>query len=112
MKKPWLVSLILGFVTLACALFSQPEVVRIPVTQVFPTVPPTTAISALTPDQVKNARYQLVSRDAQPIVQLMNGAYQSTTDVSSPDFMSISLAPQMAFGDLNGDGEGDAAVLL
>ncbi len=112
MKKPWLVSLILGFVTLACGLFSPPEVVRIPVTQVFSTVPPTTAISALTPDQVKNTRYQLVSRDAQPIVQLTNGAYQSTTDVSSPDFMSISLVPQMAFGDLNGDGVGDAAVLL
>jgi len=45
-------------------------------------------------------------------VQLTNGAYQSTTDVSSPDFMSINLAPQMAFGDLNGDGVGDAALLL
>ena len=112
MKKPWLAFLILGLTAMACGLFSPPEVVRIPITQVVPTVPPTTAISALTPDQVKNAKYQLVSRDAQPIVKLTNGAYQSTTDVSSPDFMSISLAPQMAFGDLNGDGAGDAAVLL
>ena len=112
MKKPWLVSLMLGFVTLACGLFSAPEVVRIPLTKVVPTVPPAAAISVLTPDQVKNAKYQLVSRDAQPIVQLINGAYQNTTDVSSANFMSISLAPQMAFGDLNGDGAGDAAVLL
>jgi Immunoglobulin-like domain of bacterial spore germination len=112
MKKPWIASVILGFAVLACGLFSPPEVVRLPVTQVVPTIPPTTAISALTPDQVKNTKYQLVSRDARPIVQLTNGAYQNTTDVSSPNFMSISLAPQMAFGDLNGDGAGDAAVML
>ena len=67
----------------------------------------------MTPDQVKNAKYQLVIQDAHPIVQLTNGAYQSsTTDVSSPNYMSINLASQMAFGDLNGDGAGDAAVLL
>jgi len=112
MKKHWLAFLILGLTVLACGLFSPPEVVQIPVTQIVPTVLPTAVISALTPDQVKNAKYQLVSRDAQPIVQLVNGAYQSTTDVSSPDFMSINLTQQMAFGDLNGDGAGDAAVLL
>ena len=112
MKKPWLAFLILGLTALACGLFSSPEVVKIPVTQIVPTIPPTTAISALTPDQVKNAKYQLVIQDAHPIVQLTNGAYQSTTDVSSPNFMSVNLASQMAFGDLNGDGAGDAAVLL
>jgi len=112
MKKYWPAFLILGFVTLACGLFSRPEMVRIPVTQVVPSVVPTPSISALTPDQVKNAKYQLAIQDSHPIVQLTNGAYQSTTDVSSPNFMSISLSPQMAFGDLNGDGAGDAAVLL
>ncbi|HUI88528.1 MAG TPA: Gmad2 immunoglobulin-like domain-containing protein [Anaerolineales bacterium] len=112
MKKRWLVFLILGFAVPACGLFSSPELVKIPITQVAPTLPPTTAASALTPDQVKNAKYQLVVQDAHPIVQLTNGAYQNTIDVSSPNFMSIDLASPMAFGDLNGDGAGDAAVLL
>ena len=112
MKKYWLAFMILGLTMLACGLFSPPEVVRIPVTQVVPTVPPTTVTSALTPEQVKNAKVQLVFQNAHPVVQLTNGAYQSTTDVSSPNFMSINLASQMAFADLNGDGAGDAAVLL
>lgn len=112
MKMHWHAFLILGLAALACGWFSQPEEVRIPVTHVVPPVPPTTAVAALTPDQVKNAKYQLVFQDAHSVVQLTNGAYQSTTDVSSPNFMSINLASQMAFGDLNGDGAGDAAVLL
>ena len=112
MKRFRIAFLMLGSAALACGLISTPEVVKIPPTQIAPTVPPTTAVSALTPDQVKNAKYQLVSQDAHPVVQLTNAAYQSTADVSSPNFMSISLASQMAFGDLNGDGAGDAAVLL
>ncbi len=43
MKKYWLAFLILGLTALACGLFSPPEVVRIPVTQIVPTVPPTIA---------------------------------------------------------------------
>ena len=112
MKKYGLAFLMLALLTLACGWFAPPESVQIPLTQVPPTVPPTTGISALTPDQVKNAKVQLVFQDKHQIVQLTNGAYQSTADVSSPDFMSITLASQMAFGDLNGDGVGDAAVLL
>lgn len=113
MKKYWFAFLIIGITALACGSFSTPEAIQIPVTQIVPTVPPTTAVSALTPDQVKNAKYQLVIQDAHPIVQLINGAYQSSaTDISSPNYMSINLASQMAFGDLNGDGAGDAAVLL
>jgi len=112
MKKYGLAFLMLALLALACGWFAPPEPVQIPLTQVPPTAPPTAGISALTPDQVKNAKVQLVSQDKHQIVQLTNGAYQSTTDVSSPDFMSINLAPQMAFGDLNGDGVGDAALLL
>ncbi|HUH99327.1 MAG TPA: Gmad2 immunoglobulin-like domain-containing protein [Anaerolineales bacterium] len=112
MKKSWPAFLLIGFALLACGWFPPPEVIPIPITRVAPTVPPTAAASALTPDQVKNAKYQLVFQDAHSTVQLTNGGYQSTVAVSSPDFMSISLAPQMAFGDLNGDGAADAAVLL
>jgi hypothetical protein len=112
MKKHGLAFLILAFLTFACGWFAPPEPVQIPLTRLPPTAPPKTAISALTPDQVKNAKVQLVSQDKHQIVQLTNGAYQSAADVSSPDFMSINLTPQMAFGDLNGDGVGDAALLL
>ncbi len=107
MKKTFFAFLILGLASMACGSFSSPEIVKAPVTQAASTV-----ASALTADQVKNAKYQLVAEDSHPTVQLADGTYQSTADVSSPHYMSINLAPQMAFGDLNSDGAGDAAVLL
>lgn len=106
--------LILGITPLACsalsspASFSTPETA--PVTQAVST--PAPSIPALTADQVKNAQYQLVFQDTHKTVQLTNGVYQSTTDPASPDYADVRLAEQIALGDLNGDGIGDAAVLL
>jgi hypothetical protein len=57
-------------------------------------------------------QYQLVFQDSHPPVQLTDGVYQNGSDPASPDFASVKLAQPMAFGDLNGDGLGDAAVLL
>ena len=50
--------------------------------------------------------------DSHQTVRLVNGTYQNGTDPASTDYASITLAEPMAFGDLNGDGASDAAVLL
>ncbi len=66
----------------------------------------------LTEEQLKNASYQLVFQDAHGVVKLTDGVYQNGTDPASPDYADVALAQPVAFGDLNGDGAGDAAVLL
>ncbi len=114
MKLRFLSFAILALTVTGCGWLSPaspPEVIPLPVTQSAAT-PQALMASSLTADQVKNAKYMLVSRDGNPTVQLTNGAYQSNNNPLSTDFMSITLASQMAFGDLNGDGQGDAAVLL
>jgi hypothetical protein len=62
-------------------------------------------------EQLRNARYPLVFQDSQPVVQLTEGRYE-TGDSSSSGRMLITLADPIAFGDLDGDGAVDAAVLL
>ncbi|MBI3739109.1 MAG: hypothetical protein HY258_08705, partial [Chloroflexi bacterium] len=111
MKKILLV-LILGLTTLACSLFSSPASPSTPEAAPDTQAVPTPSIPALTADQLRNAQYQLVFQDLHKTVQLTNGAYQNGTDPASPDFVDVRLAEPMAFGDLNGDGIGDAAVLL
>jgi hypothetical protein len=59
----------------------------------------------LTPAILKNATYQIPERGA---VTLTNGTYQAR----SGDPLSVALSDRMAFGDLNGDGSQDAAVIL
>ena len=53
-----------------------------------------------------------MASDSHPTIKLENGAYLKGTDPASTDYASIKLADPMAFGDLNGDGASDAAVLL
>ncbi len=102
---------------LACSIFSAPT--STPNSAVIPTEPLATSTAVITPtvpaltaDQLKNALYQLVIKDSHPTVQLVNGQYQNGTDTFSPDYVSVNLAEPMAFGDLNGDGVSDAAVLM
>jgi hypothetical protein len=110
--------LMIALATLACSVFSTPmpgSGASIPsgnteTTATLATVTP--VIPALTLDQLKNTAYQLVAQDSHKTVQLVNGAYQNGSDPASPDYASITLAQPMAFGDLNGDGVSDAAVLL
>ena len=69
--------------------------------------------SGLTAEQINNMSVQLAARDSHPTVQLKDGKYSSGSDPASPDYADAKLAPdRMAFGDLNGDGQGDAAALL
>src|SRR5690242_20544579 len=102
--------LMLGSATLACSMLASPAS---PATTEATLVPPTaTSVPGLTADQVKNAAYQLVFQDSHATVQLTDGSYQHGSSPTASDFADVRLAGQMAFGDLNGDGAGDAAVLL
>ncbi|MGE5074168.1 MAG: Gmad2 immunoglobulin-like domain-containing protein [Anaerolineae bacterium] len=69
--------------------------------------------AAITAAQLKNMQVQLVAKDSHPTVQLKGGEYKSGSDPASPDYADVRLdTAHMAFGDLNGDGSSDAAVLL
>ncbi len=74
------------------------------------TLPPT--VAALSIDQLKNAQYQLGVRDDHAVVQLTDGKYQQGTDATALDFAYIALTDHVAFGDLNGDGIDEAAVMV
>ena len=55
----------------------------------------------------------LVASNEHQTVQLANGEYKNGMDPMSTDFAAVSLIDQpIAFGDLNGDGQVDAAALL
>ncbi len=55
---------------------------------------------------------QLVSNDKHPTVKLVNGEYHAGTAGSS-DYADVLVVPDfIALGDINGDGQGDAAILL
>jgi hypothetical protein len=83
-----------------------PTVTTIPpsATPLSPTVPP---IPKLTIDQLKNSTY--ITPQYNKTVALVNGKYENG---SGADYLQMNLLPQIAFGDLNGDGVEDAAVLL
>jgi hypothetical protein len=67
----------------------------------------TSPIPGLTVEQLKNFTYHTpqFNRDA----PLQNGVYDGGAGVNR---FSVSLLPELAFGDLDGDGVEDAAVLL
>lgn len=55
----------------------------------------------------------LNANDKHPAVQLSDGVYHAGADAAGPDFADVRLVKDhLAFGDLNGDGAGDAAALL
>ncbi len=74
---------------------------------VSPTPSASLDIPALTEAQLKNFTY--FAPQYQKTVQLTDGKFQAG---SGPDIFLAALQPEMAFGDLNGDGAQDAAVLL
>ncbi|MFN8411544.1 MAG: Gmad2 immunoglobulin-like domain-containing protein [Anaerolineales bacterium] len=82
--------------------------------------PTTTPVQEATPapiaeisvDQLKNAQYQLGTRDDHALVQLTDGKYQQGTDATTQDYASIVLTDFVALGDLTGDGVNEAAAIV
>jgi hypothetical protein len=103
--------LILTLVTLACGLptASTPPAPA----PVDPTIPPPTETPpGLTLNQINNVRYPVSVREDGFVVQMVDGQYQQGTDPIDPDFAYVTVTQFVAFGDLTGDGIGDAAVIF
>jgi hypothetical protein len=102
---------------LACDVFGVPLLTPTASAAVFPTDAPP-AIPALTIEQVLNAEYTIQRFDGATLVYpFVDGAYQQGSDPALVDYVSIHLVAveldqQVVFGDLNGDGADDAAVIL
>lgn len=74
---------------------------------------PTPTVAPLTVDALKNAEYQSEFALGGK-AKLTNGTYKEKLVPGSPAYedLVISLSDKYAFGDLNGDGVGDAAAIL
>lgn len=74
----------------------------------------TAPVPPLTADEVTDAPVALTTlTGGTPITyQLTDGVFQKGTDPAGASFVSIRLLDPMAFGDLNGDGAGDAVALV
>ncbi len=70
-------------------------------------IPATSVPGGLTLDMLRNGTYRAPVYDR--TITLVNGAYSGG---SSTDTYSVQMLDMVAFGDLNGDGVGDAAILL
>lgn len=93
--------------------------VTTPTPQPVPSEPPTatdTPIPALlTLEQLKNAEVKISGVSGTGVsqtVKLTDGIFQSGSDPASTDFASVVMGEQVAYGDLNGDGAQDAAIIL
>ncbi|MCX6065311.1 MAG: hypothetical protein NT121_06105 [Chloroflexi bacterium] len=91
------------------AATSTPLIIPVTLTSIplSPTAYSTPDGSALSLAQLKNAEYKLPFYGH--TVKLVDGKYEQG---SGADYMFAQLLDQVAFGDLNGDGLGDAAILL
>jgi Immunoglobulin-like domain of bacterial spore germination len=96
--------MILTFVLAACV---QPTAAPQPPTTQPPQATPTEAIQPITKDTLGNGSYPV--REGNETVPFTGGKYETG---QGADYISASLMPQITLGDLNGDGVGDAAVLI
>jgi len=110
------VLLALTAIAAACAVpppRSLPEPPTAAATAPAPTVaaPSAPVTAALTLDQLKNFTYVLEQAPGGKAA-LVNGQFAATTGAGATQKVTVTLAEPAAFGDLNGDGAADAAVIL
>ncbi|MGC1376884.1 MAG: Gmad2 immunoglobulin-like domain-containing protein [Anaerolineales bacterium] len=85
-----------------------------PLTILATDTPPT---PALTLELLKNAEVNVAGvsasgADVTRTVKLTDGAFTSGSDRTSTDYITVNMGQQVAFGDLNGDGAQDAAIIV
>ncbi len=86
----------------------QPQV-SIPGTEAETALPS----AGLAPESLRQAQYTTYAvNEGRRSYRLQDGKYQQGTEPASPDYVSAFLLETQAFGDLDGDGAGDAVVLL
>jgi len=69
-------------------------------------------IPPLTLDGLKNAEYRVAVNGVIQTIRVTNGLYQQGTDPTEPGFMTVVVNEPAPFGDLNGDGIDDAAIII
>jgi len=111
MKQRLMVAMIVGFSLTVVGCTAQTPTPP-PATETSLPEPTAPAISDLTLDQVKNAEYTFDLGESMPSFTLVDGNYQSGIDTSQPGYFQATMSDKVAFGDLNGDGLGDAAVSI
>jgi hypothetical protein len=100
------------FWTSACSALSAFSLTPTPTPYAYPT-DAATPVPPLTEVQLQNAAYTLTGFDnASHAYTLVDGKLQRGDNVSVSDYADIRLLDMVAFGDLTGDGDSDAAVLL
>lgn len=83
----------------------------------IPTIasPLETTVPTISLEQLKNAQVKTAGVDGgspERTVQLSNGHFEASSDPTSSDYVNVSMGSLVAFGDLNGDGLQDAAIIL
>jgi hypothetical protein len=105
--------LILCAATLVLSACSQPTTAvqtaepSAPTAAPLPKGTPSAALQPVTEEAVMNSTYTI--QDGKQTVQLTNGKYETG---QGADYVMATVVPPVAFGDLNGDGVADAAVVL
>jgi len=108
LAKPLIsITAIITLATLACELTSPPAA-----PETAAPIPPTASLPSFNSDQLKNAQYQLGTSDEHAVVQLTDGKYEHGSDVTTLDYVRVSLTDFHAFGDLTGDGVDEAAAMV
>jgi hypothetical protein len=85
-----------------------PSAIPLPtLTQSGPGATVTPVAAALTVDMLRNMEFKLPV--SQKMVRLVDGRYEAG---SGADYLLVTMADPIAFGDMNGDGLADAALIL
>ncbi len=108
----YLFILLIGVVSLAVLGCNVQTPTPVPLTETPLPEPTATPVSDLTLNQVKNAEYTFDFGESMPSFNLVDGSYKSGTDTSAPGYFEATMSDKVAFGDLNGDNLGDAAVSI
>lgn len=120
MVKAGRVILVIGMLIQgACTPLSTPNTDRsqleaATITPTFTIPEPPTAfpdLPGISPEQVRNSEYQLGLLDQIRVVQLVDGRYLEGAP-GSETYLSVSVTDFIARGDLNGDGENEAAAIV
>lgn len=85
----------------------------VPATAALATDLPVT--SALSIEQLKNAEVKItgvLGTEPTRTIRLTDGAFEASSDPASADYVRVNMGQQVAYGDLNGDGTQDAAIII
>ena len=67
----------------------------------------------LSMEQLRGVTVTVLGNDnASHTITLKDGVFEQGTDRSKPGYISVKMSDIAAFGDLNGDGQSDAAIIL